>query len=237
MAEISGLITLDQFVRDLLFKMEKPNDDYFRYFKIASDGLRHLFMHQLGYVTHTKLVVDTDTNTIDFPDDYVGYISLSVPNEGRKWTFTRDDSIIPTTSIDINGDEYLDSDDGEGVNLGEEVSYSGYGARGGVNDYYFSVDHKNRRFIISGLTADFVILTYVSTGINATTATYIPRVAEEALEDFIAWKDAIYRDDQSQLVKEQRFNQSIRRLRKFNAPSIPEIRDAIMRSSNQSLHR
>ena len=237
MAEISGLITLDQFVRDLLFKMEKPNDDYFRYFKIASDGLRHLFMHQLGYVTHTKLTVDTDTNTINFPDDYVGYISLNVPNAGRKWSFTRDDSIISTTSTDDEGNEYLDADAGEGVNLGEEVSYSGYGARGGINDYYFSIDHRNRRFIISGLSADFVVLTYVSTGINATAATYIPRYAEDVLEQFIRWKDAEYKDDQTQLFKAQQFEKAVRQMKKFNAPSLQEIRDAIMRSSNQVLHR
>ena len=160
-----------------------------------------------------------------------------MPNSGRKWSFTRDDGLIPTTSTDDEGNEYLDADAGEGVNLGEEVSYSGYGARGGINDYYFSIDHKNRRFIISGLSADFVILTYVSTGINATTATYIPRSAEESLEQFIRWKDSEYKDEPTQLVKEQQFEKAVRKMKKFHAPSIPEIRDAIMRSSNQTLHR
>lgn len=237
MGEISGLITLGQFVNNMLFKMNKPNDEYLRYFKIASDGLRHLSMHKLGYLTHTKLVVDTDTNTINFPDDYVGYVSLNVPSAGRGWSFTRDDSITPTTSTDINGDEYLDTDDGEGVNLGQEVSYSGYGARGGINDYYFSVDHKKRRFIISGLSADFVVLTYISTGINATTETYVPLSVEEALEYYVRWKDAEYKDEQTQMLKKQLFDEAQRRLVKFNAPSLQEIKDAIYRSSSQSLHR
>ena len=237
MAEINGIKTLKQFVDDFLFKSGKNTDEYFRYFKIASAGLGHLFMHKLGYITHAKLTVDTDTNTIAFPDDMVGYIKLSVPDSGRMWTLTRDDSIIPTTSTDINGDEYLDTDDGEGVNLGEEVSYIGYGARGGINDYYYSVDHKKRRFIISGISTDFIILSYVSSGISTTSATFIPLYAERALETYIRWQDAWYGENPAWRVYEEEFKQAIREMAKFTAPSFQEIKDSIYRSANQSSHR
>ncbi len=237
MAEIAGIITLDTFVKDLLFKLEKNDDDYLRYFKISVDGLRHLLMHKLGYVTHTKLVLDTDTNTIDFPNDYVGFVSLSVPDNGRMWTLTRDDRIVPTTSTDGNGDEYLDEDAGETVDLGEEANYSGYGARGGINDWYYSIDHKNRRIIINGLEADFFILTYISSGINASSATYIPLYVQEPLEDYVRWQDAKYKDAQDQDYKKKLFEESQRRMIKLNAPTFSEIKDALYRSANQSIHR
>jgi len=239
MAEISGVMTVNKFVLKMLFKMNKNNDEYLRYLQIALDGLRHLFMHKVGYITNTKKTIDTDTNTVDFPDDFVGLISLSVPSDGRMWTLTRDDTIVPTTSLDINGDEYLDADDGEGVDLSEEYVPVGYGARGGYNDWYYTMDMKNRRFIISGRAVDHVILRYVSSGVNATTDTDIPLSLEEVLESYVIWKTAEYEGEHRAVIhdKQQVYNASLRRLMKFNAPGLYEIKDAIMRSANQSIRR
>ena len=239
MAEIDGTMTVNAFVKKFLFKLGKNDDEYLRYLQIALDGLRHLYMHKLGYIESSKETVDTDTNTVDFPDDYVGFISLSVPVDGRMFTLTRDDSIVPTTSTDIAGDEYLDSDDGEGVDLSEEYVPLGYGARGGYNDWYYTIDHKQSRFIISGRSADHVILRYVSSGINATSATSIPLYLEEVLECYIRWMVSDYDDEHRGIVgdKKQAYNAALRRMVKFNAPAIYEIKDAIMSTASQSIRR
>jgi hypothetical protein len=239
MAEIDGIITLDKFVKKILFKTNKNHDEYFRVFQVVADGLRHLCMHSLGFVTWTKLTVDTDTNTIDFPDDYVGFVSLSVPDDGRMWQLTRNDDLVPTTSTDSGGLEYLDEDDGEGVDLNDELVPIGYGTRGGYNDYYYQIDHKKRRFIINGITTDHVILRYISSGVNATTSTSVPLYLEEPLEYYVFWKMAEYEGAREDVIygKRQSFNLALRRMKKFNAPSIQEVKDAIYTSANQSLHR
>lgn len=238
MAEISGLLSLDKFVRKMLFKMSQPNDAYLRYLMIAQDGLRHLFMHKLGYMKNVKLTVDTDTNTIDFPTDYIAYVSLSVPDEGRMWTLTRDDRLITTTSTDDDG-EYLDSDYGEGFDLDEEYVPIGLGARGGFNDTYYTVDMKNRRFVFAGLTPTHVILRYISSGINTDAETYIPLAAEESLESYVRWKHSEYAEEHRSIINEKKraFESAVRRMQKLHAPTVDEIKDAIFRSSNQSLHR
>lgn len=238
MAEISGLLSLDKFVRKVMFKMKKENDNYFRYLMIAQDGLRHLFMHKLGYFTHVKLTVDSDTNTIDFPTDYVHYVSLSIPDDGRMWTLTRDDSLVPTTSTDDDG-EYLDDDYGEGYDLSEEYVPLGYGARGGYNDTYYTIDHKNRRFIIAGVSPSHVILTYISSGINDGSETYMPLYAEMPLEKFMLWQLSEY-DSENRMItaeKKRAYESAIRQMRKLLAPTLDEIMDAIARTTNQSIRR
>jgi len=238
MAEIDGTITLNKFVKKLLFKMGKNHDEYLRILQIVNDGLRHLFSVSLGYITWSKLTVDTDTNTIDFPDDYVHYISLNIADDGRLWSLTREDSLVPTTSTNDDG-EYLDEDDGEGVDLGEEVVPIGYGTRGGYNDYYFREDRKNRRFIINGITTTSVVLAYISSGINTDSSTSIPIYAEEPLEYYVLWKIAEYSDAKQVDIyaKRQSFNNALRRMKKLLAPSLQEMKDALYESSNQTLHR
>lgn len=237
MANISGVITVNRFVEKMLFKTGQNHDEFLRYLQITLDGVRTLFTQKVGYITNTKQTIDTDTNTVDYPDDYIGLISLSVPDNGRMWTLTRDDGIVPTTSTDINGDEYLDPDAGEGVDLSDEYVQVGYGARGGYNDWYYTEDKKNRRFIISGRTVDHVILRYVSSGINADAATEIPLAMEDMLEAFLMWKLASYAGDRDVEYKYQCYNREVRKFMKAQGPNIYEIKDAIMKSTNQSLRR
>jgi hypothetical protein len=238
MAEVSGLIALNKFVRKTMFKMKKENDNFFRYLTVAQDGLSHLFMHKMGYITATKLTVGTDTNTIDFPADYVHYISLSIPDDGRMWTLTRDDDLVTTTSTDDDG-EYLDDDYGEGFDLSEEYIPLGYGARGGFNDTYYTIDHKNRRFVIAGTNPSHIILRYVSSGINDGAETYLPKYAEMPLEKYMMWQLSEYDNEHRTVTadKKRAFESAIRQMRKFLAPTLDELKDAIFRTQNQSVRR
>jgi hypothetical protein len=239
MAEVSGVITVNKFVAKMLFKSGKNDDEHLRYLQIALDGLKQLFLQKVGYITNTKATIDTDTNTVDLPDDFMGLISLSIPDSGRMWTLTRDDSLIPTTSLDINSDEYLDTDDGEGVDLSEEYVPIGYGARGGYNDWYYTLDLKKRRIIVSGRSVSHVIIRYVSSGINATEATEIPLSLEPVLEAWLFYKISEYNDEHRGIVgdKYQAYNRELRKFMKQGAPALYEIKDAIMSTASQSIRR
>ena len=95
MAEVSGLTTVDKLIRKVLFKKGADNSNYNQYLAIVADGVQELNFHHLGVVKTVLLDVDTDDNVIDYPTDYVNYVSLSVEDGGGKmWTFTRDDKIF-----------------------------------------------------------------------------------------------------------------------------------------------
>jgi hypothetical protein len=95
MAEVSGLITVDKFVRKLLHKKRVGNEEYLRYLTIIADGLQKLNFQYIGSSKTSLLEVNTDAKIVSYPGDYVNYVSLSVEDSaGKMWTFTRDDGII-----------------------------------------------------------------------------------------------------------------------------------------------
>ena len=97
MAEVSGLTTLDKIVRKILFHKQEANENYMRYLSILTSGLQELNFHYVGHVKTSTLSVDTETNVVTYPTDYVNYVSLSVADDiGKMWTFTRDDKIFLT---------------------------------------------------------------------------------------------------------------------------------------------
>lgn len=99
MAEVSGRTTVDRFIRKMLYKKGSDNSNYVQYLAIISDGIQRLNFHHLGTYRSVLLDVDTTDDTVDYPTDYVKYISLSVDDgDGKMWTFTRDDTLIITES-------------------------------------------------------------------------------------------------------------------------------------------
>jgi hypothetical protein len=152
----------------------------------------------------------------------------------------RDNNLVPTTSFD--GDvEFMDGDAGEGYELDDEVTPTGYGARGGYGEYYYTIDRKQRRLIISGSNAasSTLILRYISSGINTTTETEIPLYAEEALESYIRWKESDYDEARADVTYQKKliYDRAIRRMKKVHAPALQDIKNAIYQSANQSIRR
>lgn len=95
MSNVSGLTTLDAFVRKLLVKKKKGNEMYLRYLTMAADAMQKLNFGYLGSVKTVELDVNTDTNTVDYPDDYIDYVSLSIDDgDGKMWTYTKDGNIL-----------------------------------------------------------------------------------------------------------------------------------------------
>lgn len=239
MAEVSGNITYDRFVGDMLLKLNLNDDHYMRLLRIASDGMQELNMNYLSNVKNAKLTVDTDTNTIAFPSDYMGFVSISIPWYGRMWEFTRDDRLVITTDGTQGVDEEYDVDDGEGINVGDNGVVSGLGSRGGVNRYFYTIDQKRDRIAISGFAVDHAILRYISSGIDTTAVNYIPRPVQRVLEFYVRFMNADYLDQpQSKIAElERKYKEEVRKLKKFYGPTLTEIRDSIYRTTSQSVRR
>ena len=239
MAEISRLLTYDKFVSDMLLKLNRNKDEYIRMLRITMDGMQELKMHHINSVKNSKITMDADTKTFSIPDDMMGFVSISVPWKGRMWTFTRDDRLVITTDGTAGVDEAYDVDDGEGVNVADNGLIYGFGSRGAVNRYYYTIDYKRNRIAFSGFTPTFAILQYMSTGIDTTATNYIPRAIQRVLEYYVRWMDADYSGEaQSKVAQlEVRYSNELRKIRKFFAPTFDEIKDALYSTVSQSVRR
>jgi hypothetical protein len=214
---------MDAFVRRLLAKEGKDNDDYMRYMQIACDGLRNMHIHDFS-VSVTKVVtVNSTTNTFSFPADFVRYNWVATVLDGRWWTYTREDGMVP-----------LQDDDGTTIqsSLPNITSYeyaTNLGEAGARNNYYFKPDYKGRRFQVGGMTPDVVVLNYISNGIDSGGSIYIPDYALLALEGYVRWMRADYDDEaQSKIIRlEQQYIKSRRAMRAVRRPPMSDIKDVI----------
>lgn len=232
MANISRNITLNNLTRRILAKEGKNNDDHFRYNQIICDALRHMHMHDFSVYVTKVVTVDTDTNTFSYPGDYVRYLAIATPIDGRWWVFTRDNGMVP-----------LEDDDSTTIqdslpNISNYEFYSSLGKAGGWNKYYFREDKANSRFQIGGYTPDLVVLKYVTNGIDAAGNINIPDYATYAIEDYVRWKIADYdREAQSEIARLwAQYRDSRRQMRQVFRPTLMEIRDTVY-SSSGSLQR
>jgi hypothetical protein len=237
MADSNGTIELKKVVEKALFEFEFRKEEYKRLFEIAIDGLRNFNMLHFNSVNIVKIPM-TRYGTIDFPSDYIGFVAIGIPKDGKIWTFTHDGSLIKTKSI-INGLVDNDEEDGEGVEITGEI-IDGYNATGGVNDYYYTIDEKNRRIIINGEWKE-VVLYYLSSGLNLDGTTYVPAFAINALVAYIAYKGVMNKMNVPQVLKEtyhQNFRSELYQMRAFiNAPDLEILRDTICKNMKQTVKR
>lgn len=233
MADRNSLTTIDQIVRRLLFKEGKNNDDYLRYKQEVCDGLRNMHIHDFNVVATKVVTPDPTTKSFDYPEDYVRYESISAVFGGQWWTYTKNKNIVPLKDDD---DTEIQS---SMSNIADSIIQSGYASGGGINNFYFDNDDKNRRFIVSGFDADIVVLRYITNGLNTTGDILVPDYAVLALEAWVKWRMSAHNNDPVYQRKENENDYKNFRLdmRRVLRPSADEIYDAIYKSTGQGARR
>src|SRR5512137_470689 len=116
---LKGVVTLKQIVANVLLDLGKQGDmgEYQRYLNFAVRVWRDLRLFHLNTVDTVRLAMSA-INTIELPDDYLMFISLSIPVNGQMWTFTKNDRLIIPATEDC-GQQELDATEGEGVDIGD----------------------------------------------------------------------------------------------------------------------
>lgn len=231
MAELSGLKTLTQVVEEYLFLSKKSMDEYFRYQQLAIKGFKKAkLFHLKGFATVVKLVVSA-IKTITIPDDYMSFVGVVVPIKGEYWLLTeRKAMVFSQTGVT------LDADDGEGVDIGDTI-YPGYPSVGGVNsEGYIKMDEANNRIIINSLPTSRteVFLLYVSTGVNAGAATYVPGRITDMLHAYMMWMDKVYTDQSPGAVQmaQRHYWDQVDEVKYLEAPSLQAFKDAVSEVTN-----
>ena len=239
-SNIKGVVSLKSIVSNVLLDLGKDGDmgEYLRYLNWGIRVLKELNLFHVRVVQTIQLSM-TDIKTVTLPDDFLMFVSLGIPVNGRMWYFTKDDKLIMPQSEEC-ALETLEDDDGEGVVIGDGRDYYGYGLPGGRNEYYYRLDLPNNRIVVNGFPRSKVILTYVGTGIKMGEETMVLKVMEEALIAGI--HNMRDRRDRSvpmnhKIHSEEIYNQEVEKLRFVQGPTLDEICDAIYKTYYQSIKR
>ena len=206
MADTSALISLERIVTDFLFGYEKSTERYAIMLRHACLCYQDFNLYDGEIQTSAKVTINPFLKCIELPDDCQKVIDISTPNKGGWWSFTQNDNIVNTTTT-VGGVETRDEAQGEGAKMDVGV-FTGYGATGGYNNFKCTVDMAARRiYTDSAYTAnDYIVLVYVSSGINANGETKVPSFLIPLFDAYLLWKETII-DMNLAKLHQQRYNQ------------------------------
>ena len=168
----------------------------------ALDGMRRLSLFNLPHKNTTKVSLDS-LGRVYFPQDCLRFLSLSVPQYGRNYTFTQDKTLVQSTDKTYAYESFDTAyGEGQGVNDAFVVSYG----KGGQNEIVFSVNERLRYAQIVGFAGTECTMTYVSSGITESPdGVELPKTVEPALIAYILWRDSEY--DLSLPISERQFRE------------------------------
>jgi hypothetical protein len=229
-----ALVSINSMVDMFLLKFELSTDRAWLFTQHACDAVRELHLYDLPNLVTTKVSVSA-LGIIEMPTDMIGFNGLYKFVDGVKWSFTRRDDVITTTTTTL-GVEGQDTTYGEGSALKDPKSDT-YGGVGGVNDYYYKIDWKARRIFIEGQISDTVMLEYTTSGIEMTGTTYVPDMVTPVIDAYLNWKDC-FLDPRLERYAEQREKSYLdkeNRVRNLvNSMSYDEWHDLLLSLTTQS---
>lgn len=237
--DTNRLVDVKKVIEDYMLQASIDRSQYHRLSAIALQGVRDLNLFKINGSKIVELPMNPKTNTVNLPSDYIRLVSIGIPYHGKMWMFTRNDSILKTTSF-VGGAEILDPEDGEGENINDYSKTVGYGTTGGYNQYYYSLDETGGRIIINGFPTTNVILIYMTSGISLDGGIFIPQYAYNWMFNWLVWKDSLLDKSISigeKQLREENFYIENRKLQKIQMPTLHEIRDALYSTFKQTVKR
>jgi hypothetical protein len=184
-----ALLDLNTIVDRYLFKFKLPTEDAFIYLEHCANCVRDFHLYDSPNVVPAKVTISA-LGIIEMPSDMVGFNDLYKFVDGKKWPFTYRDDMITTTTV-TGGIEGQDASYGEGEALVDPKSDT-YGGVGGVNDYYYKPDWKERRIFCEGTINDTAVLEYITSGIEVAGTTYVPEFITPMLDNYMLWKSSYW---------------------------------------------
>jgi hypothetical protein len=173
---------------------------YKRLTQIAIEGFTELSLWHLNGVEVVYLHMST-AKTVQLPSDYIDYLKIGVPVNGKLRVITNKENILLPRVFDDTGDPVgnvdpalIDSSVPNAVFFSDHWrggQYVGglFGLSGGIDGAYYRVDRENRQIVFSGsVPRAEIVLEYVSSGVKESGGTLIPREAVPALRTYVEWQ-------------------------------------------------
>ena len=193
---ISGIITVNYVTMSILNRLRDYSMRNYAYIaQLVIEGYGKLALWHLDTIEVVYLKMSA-AKIVDLPTDYVNYTKIGIPINGKLKVLTKKDNILlPRTFAD--GAPIGNADD-ENANTGSiffvdhfrdgQFVAGMYGLPGGLDNAYYRVDRESRQIVFSGsIPRSEVVLEYVSSGIQLTGQTNIPRETVPALQAYVAW--------------------------------------------------
>ncbi len=193
-------VTLNGIVRSYLGQQRKPIHYYARFLKYASDCLRELLFDTLKVVNTVRLPIN-EFYEAELPEDYVDYtkIGIQVGQFVRPLIMKETLNSLPNINQTTGAQEVYPNEavgelniwnwSGGILNANDENAggYYGIGA-GSEPDTYKVIEEQGIIRINQNITAEFVVLEYISDGSFSNSATKITPYAQKAIEAYINWQ-------------------------------------------------
>jgi hypothetical protein len=193
---------LDSIIKGLLLKEGKSLHFYLPYLSYGCEGLRKLHVHSLKHVNSKQLPV-TDYKAVQLPIDYVDWVQVGFKVGERVRPMIQDDNLTSLYNIAANGRKI--PHDPTMFDGSEVVKYNGdeWFAMGSLDTPYFgrATDRDDYKFKVlprrgehgeiqlsADYPYDYVILDYITDGLEADAATTVDPLAVPALEKYILWQ-------------------------------------------------
>lgn len=200
----AGLVTMRYVVMSVLNRMNDYSmKSYLRYLQIGIEIFsEELSMFHINAGSEVVYLHMSAAKTLAFPADYVDYVKIGIPSEGKLRVITKKDSILlPRVWSDGDGSAIgnfygaaIGAEDVSNIIFFQDHFKNGvfcggmYGLPGGIDEAYFREDRENRQFVFSGSTPrSEIVLEYVSTGLKSDGSSLIPRECVPALRTGILW--------------------------------------------------
>lgn len=247
---IPAVVSIQHVVRNYMNERNYNMSQYKRLVQVAIRGFSNLNMTELRSVS-TFYGTPDESGQIFLPPDYVDYCAVGYLMGSQVYVLSRNKSLYINKDTVNGGVSNVSETDGDEVFYVFGNHYRNgafvttlFGARGAYTEQYFNIDTENKILQVSSLVPrSEMIIEYVSTGVSLNGNTYIPRYAEQALIEWLYWRDAkgkpfgnqtrgVIADSKQDYVEEVNILRDIQTL-----PTFQEAMDAIYSETRQSPKR
>lgn len=245
-----GTTTINYVVMSVLNRLKDYSMRHYSFLEqICIEGYSDLNLWHLDNIEVVYLRM-SEAKTVDLPADYVDYLKIGVPVNGKLRVLTNHDKILlPRTFAD--GEPVGNTDDATSTNQtlffvdhfrGGQFVGGLYGMPGAVDQGYYRIDRETRTIVFSGsIPRGEVVLEYISSGVGLQGTTVIPREAVPALRAYLLWQiienDSKVSGNEKERKKSQ-YEEQLHALDFFqSAFTKDEYRKHVLKHTRQSIKR
>ncbi|OPZ49409.1 MAG: hypothetical protein BWY95_00066 [Bacteroidetes bacterium ADurb.BinA104] len=252
--KIAGVVSIRQIVMSTLNRIKDYTmRDYLHLMQIAIEGYTELNLWHMDNIEVVYLPFNQNSKIATLPADFVDWLKIGIPVNGKLKVLTRHDKILlPRTSTD--GLETFSNTDAADTTNAESLVYFSdhircgqfvgglFGMPGGISEASYRFDRERRTLVFTGtITDNYIVLEYISAGVNLTGSTTIPREAEPALRTYILWQ-MVENDPRVSMSEKQRrednHDKAVAMLRDFQDTfTAEEYRQMLFGTSRQTPKR
>lgn len=185
-----GYVPLQQVVYEFLNERGEYSDkDFFRWLNVAARGFAKLNMTRLESYKVQYLKIDPKSYSAALETDFVDWIKVAIVEGNTIKILARNKDILPDENQ--NG---ATVEDGSSFffapHLFDGKMVTGmYGVAGGYSSPTFNIDKENGIIRFSShIPVGLALVEYISSGLSASGATYIPYKAVDPLVEFLYWR-------------------------------------------------